>query len=132
MDNHDQLNISRPAPSGWVGSESTIPRISSFEIEPGWESLHRIASEIPDWGNISAWFQEWELRSVPCGECWKHWREWKNSNPPRFDGRLAFYWWSHRAHNAVAARIGNAIWSEEDFDAEYGGYELVGLIDSER
>ncbi|AMV34588.1 Erv1 / Alr family protein [Pirellula sp. SH-Sr6A] len=131
MDNHDQLSISRPPPSGWVGSESTRNTLYSFEIAPGWESLHRIASELTDWSLIAAWFQEWELRSVPCGDCWKHWRELKQTDPPPFGNRLAFYWWSHRAHNAVADRIGNPVWSEQDFDAEYGGYELMGFIDSE-
>lgn len=80
-------------------------------FEGGWVPLHRVAFCLPVWADIESWFKMWDSISVPCGACRKHWEYSKELDPPRFQSRIEFFWWSHRAHNSVSMRIGRSVWS---------------------
>lgn len=89
------------------------------EIEPSWRSSHFAALRIEDWGAIEDWVTRWDSVSVHCGQCRAHWEEFNTQDPPGLESRIAFFWWSYRAHNAVSQRIGKSVWSCGRFYRKY-------------
>jgi hypothetical protein len=55
----------------------------------------------------------WSTR-VPCGDCKRHWDEWRKANPADLSSPAAYFAWTVAAHNAVNRRLGKPEMSVDD------------------
>lgn len=100
-------------------AEEAQRRLVAGSPSPGlahlWAILHRAA--LAPTGTFSEQFLAAFRKTLPCGECRRHWDAWVAENPRWVPDPFA---WTVAAHNAVNARLVRKVWSVEEARARWG------------
>jgi hypothetical protein len=72
-----------------------------------WQQLHAWAMSA-DLSTAGAWLDRFG-RSVPCGDCRRHWTEMVRRTPPDLTNRDSLFAWTVERHNEVNLRLGKPV-----------------------
>jgi hypothetical protein len=90
------------------------PKIEYTTTAQLWKELH---SRALNWTgeDDSKWLLGF-TRRVPCGECQRHWAEFRMDRPPDWAN---YFDWTVEAHNSVNHRLGKKILTTDEAKALY-------------